>query len=510
MTRLPQYLCNPFILPGLFLAGAVLTALLTPLVKRLALRIGAVDQGGYRRVCRKRIPLLGGLAVAGPAIFLYAGLAVAGSLIIRFWRPLFHINPAWLNPMLNFAGDRTMFFRSFLVLAVGGIAILAVGFLDDLWGMRARVKLLAQLGVAIFICASGYVLEGFYLPFIGPVPLNPDLGVLVTIVWIVGLINAFNLIDGLDGLATGVALIAALALLALGLSSASLLLVFSTVILAGCLAAFLAFNFPPASIFLGDTGSMFIGYTLAVVTLMGTYKGKTAVIILGPLLALSFPIFETLVSMARRFVRGVPIFAGDKYHTHHRLLEKGFSVRRVTLIIYGVTAILAGAAYLSQALPENSPWGWAPGLLMGGTLLMITWWAGYLRPQALGRIFIRRQRNSVLNALARYAAQAISAPHHEIALAEIFEICRREIKLDCLEAWLDPSGAVICSCRAPGYQGDGQMLTKISPPKGPAVMVRYTLREGLSEEERIDATAALAAIFEQSETEALSRRLQVS
>jgi len=221
------------------------------------------------------------------------------------------------------------------------VAILGLGLLDDIRGMRARYKFLGQIAVAVFICATGHVLQGFYIPFIGGFPLSPQLGVIFSLLWIVGMINAFNLIDGLDGLAAGIALIASVALVVLGMITGNTMIALICLPLAGSLAAFLLFNSHPARIFLGDTGSMFLGYILATVTLMGTYKSETFAIILGPALTLSFPIFETLVSMARRFVRGVPIFSGDGHHTHHRLLRKGFSKRQVVLILYGVTLLLA-------------------------------------------------------------------------------------------------------------------------------------------------------------------------
>lgn len=506
---LSPYLKNPLVLGGVFLFCGVLTAVLTPGIKRLAIRIGAIDRGGYRRVGRDQTPLLGGLAIALPVIIFLVGFGLAGSLIVRYWKFFYRLNPACLNPLMNFAVDRSAFSRSFFVLTIGGVVILLLGFLDDFKGVRARIKLLVQFAVAVFICLSGYVLESFYVPLIGPVVLSPDLGVVVSILWIVGLINAFNLIDGLDGLAAGVALIAALVLALLGLSTGNILLVFACLALAGSLAAFLFFNFPPARIFLGDTGSMFIGYLLATITLMGTYKGEAAVIILGPLIALSFPIFEALISMLRRFVRGVPIFAGDRYHTHHRLLDKGYSKRQVVLTIWGVTLILAVAAYLSRVFPQDSGWTWFPGFVVVVTLLGIAWWAGYLKEAAIRRMFYRRRRNTVLAAFSRYAVQSLTSRSATIFPAEILDLCRREMRLSFLEAGFEKGSIPIGSSGLSPRDEEGNVITaaleelRIQTICGMRIVVRYRYDHQPYEHESEDTAACLAQIFEQGGTPAL-------
>ncbi len=509
MIGLTLHLAKPAVLLAVFLFCGLVTAALTPLTMRLARKFGAIDRGGYRRVSRADIPRLGGLGVAAPVIFSCLVLGLAGSLIVRHWQFIYRLQPAWLNPLMDFAYDRGEFSRSFLVLAAGGVAILLLGFLDDLKGTRARVKLVVQFAVAVFICLSGFVLEEFYVPLLGTVPLSPNLGVVISILWIVGLINAFNLIDGLDGLATGVALIASLVLVALGLSTGNVLLVFACLSLAGSLAAFLFFNYPPARIFLGDTGSMFIGYFLAAVTLMGTYKGKTAVIILGPLIALSFPIFETLTSMIRRYIRGVPIFAGDRYHTHHRLLDKGYSQRRVVLTLYGVTGLLAAAAYLSQVTPDESGWSWFPGFVVVVTLFGIAWWAGYLREAAIRRIFLRRRRNTILAAFSRYAIQSLTSRSATVPPAEILDLCRREMRLSFLEVWFEKGGIPIGSSGRPPRGEDGKIITaaqeelRLQTVGGMRLVARYHFDHQPYEHEAEDTAACLAQIFEQSGTPAL-------
>ncbi len=504
MIELPRYLENPLVLVVLFLLCASLTAVLTPLVKRLARKTGAIDRGGYRRISMANVPLLGGLGIAVPVLFFYICFGLAGSLIVRNWEFIYRIDRDWLDPLMNFAYGRSYFSHNFLILALGGIAILVLGLIDDLRGMGARIKLLGQFAIAIFITATGTVIESFYIPLIGQVQLDPNLGVIISIIWIIGMINAFNIIDGLDGLATGVALIASLSLAVLGACTGNVFIVFTCAALAGSLAAFLIYNFPPASIFLGDTGSMFIGYILATITLMGTYKAETALIIMAPMLALSFPIFETLVSMARRFVRGVPIFAGDHHHTHHRLLDKGFSTRQVVLILYAITILLAGGGYIFLIIPDGSGWFWLPGFIYAVILIGVAWWTGYLRRSAIGRIFYRRRRNTVLAAFSRYAIQSLTSRSAVISPSEILNLCRQELRLCFLEAWFDPGRIMIGSS---GEMVDDDPIREdfdsinriqVNAVGGLTVILQYQFSGKPTESEFEDVTACLAGIFEQA------------
>jgi UDP-GlcNAc:undecaprenyl-phosphate GlcNAc-1-phosphate transferase len=499
MFNLPGYLLNPYFLPLLFLAGGLLTASITPLVIRRARKMGAIDRGGYRRNKEGFIPLLGGLGIALPFTLIGLILAGGGALIIRNWRWIYHTHPSWLNSSLDFALERDVFSHGFIVLVLGGILIAGLGVLDDLRQLRVRVKLLGQIIVAVFICATGHILPSIYLPFIGTVELSPASGLVISVIWVVGIINAFNLIDGLDGLAAGAGLITSLALAVLGAISGNPLIILVCVALAGSLFSFLFFNFHPARIFLGDTGSMFIGYVLAAVTLMGTHKSETATILLAPMLALSFPIFETLISMVRRFIRGVPIFTADNFHTHHRLLHKGLSERQVVLLLYAVTLLLAVSSILSQVIPEDSPWIWFPPSLYLGSLIGIAAWAGYLSPSSLNRLFQRRQRNAILGAFARYASQNLSLSSPAIPPDEIMDLCRREMNLAFLEAGFKRTPGVI------GSSGDLNREDALSLEKllvdsagGERIVIRYRFLTPPDENERRDIIACLAGIFEQS------------
>jgi len=503
---------KPVSLAVFFLFGAGFTVVLIRPVIFLARRIGAVDRGGYRRVNQRGAPLLGGLSIGLPLIAVSFLLSAAGSLIIGNWELIYRLNREWLDPFMTFASDRERFSGSFLVLSIGGIAILGLGLLDDIRGMRARYKLLGQVAVAVFICATGHVLHGFYIPFIGGFPLSPQLGVIFSLLWIVGMINAFNLIDGLDGLAAGIALIVSVALVVLGLITGNILIALICLPLAGSLAVFLLFNFHPARIFLGDTGSMFLGYILATVTLMGTYKSETFAIILGPVLALSFPIFETLVSMSRRIIRGVPIFAGDNYHTHHRLLKKGFSEQEVVLILYGVTLLLAVAAVLSQLIPAGSGWEWSPSTIFLGVLLGVAWWAGYLRRETIGRFFLRHRRNTVLAAFSRYTIQSLTSRSAVISPSEILNFCRRELRLCFLQAWFEEGRIMIGSSGKPIGEEEGRdnfdsiERLRIKTVGGLTVILRYQFSQETTDSEFEDVAACLAGIFEQAGGNLLLKR----
>ncbi len=508
MDLLPDYLQNPIFLALLFLFGATATFLtVTPVIK-LARRLQATERGGPRRMGKGGTPLLGGLTIALPVNFSLLVFGFAGVLLVRHGAPLFRLASPGAKAMLDYSAGPGNFSRDFIVLALGGISIVLLGIFDDIRGISVRVKLLVQFGVAIAICLSGYVLQGFYIPLVGIVRLNPDFGVIVSILWIVGLINSFNLIDGLDGLAAGVALIASLVLAALGFFVGNILLVFTCLVLAGSLSAFLFFNFPPARIYLGDTGSMFIGYLLATVTLMGTFKGNAAVIILGPLFALSFPIFETLVSMARRLVRGRPLFTGDRYHTHHRLLAKGLSKRRAVLSLYGVTLVLGIAAYLSYVIPSWSGWSWLPDFILGFTLLGIAWWAGYLKEPTLRRIFRRRKRNTILAAFSRYAIRSLSSRQATIRPSVILDLCRREMRLSFLEAWFEDDSILIGSSGVPPPEELENRPAALEELRlktggGSRLVIRYCFDHQPYEQEARDIADCLAQIFEQGGTSAL-------
>lgn len=485
---------NTGFLLALFLGCLASTAALAPAVMRFARSIDAVDRGGYRKVFKGEVPLLGGLAIAVPAILLALGVSIAGHLIVRNWQWVWLNHREWFSPLFSLAGSR----KECLTLALGGAAILGLGLVDDVKGLPARFKLLGQVVVALIICFSGFLLKTVSIPFVGPVDLGVGIGGLLTVLWIVGLINAFNLIDGIDGLAAGMGFIGAGALAALSILQENAFVMFAGVALTGGLLGFLPYNFPPAKTFLGDTGSMFIGYALSTVSLMGALKSETAVIVMAPMLALSFPVFETLVSIVRRYIRGVPVFAGDNLHTHHRLLRKGYSEPRVVLTLYGAGVLLAVAGVMSAVIPEDSGWSWCSYGLYVGTLLYVAWLAGYLRPTTLKKVLERRHQNRKLQALARYASLCLDVRMHTKANL-LLELCRNELGLLHIDVRMRNGDWFLAS---PGGADDNtkalpeQLLVKSAD--GQDILIRYEFLHspGPETETRQDVSTCLARIFD--------------
>jgi UDP-GlcNAc:undecaprenyl-phosphate GlcNAc-1-phosphate transferase len=330
----------------LFLVATGLSLLLTPLARRFAVWARVFDLPSERKIHQKPVPLLGGIP-----IFLSFNLTIILGLILHdlyFQEPLI---ASW---------------QAFLICQV---IILGLGFFDDIVRLQPGVKLLFQMLVGILIVLLGFGLKSFTNPLSGKVI---ELGLLafpVTILWVVLITNALNLVDGLDGLAGGTALIASLTIFGISIYSRNSGVAVVSLILAGSILGFLRYNFFPAKIFLGDTGSLLLGFLLSVLSIQGSSKGATLVAILAPALALGLPIMETLLSMIRRLLRSVhlidyptkhgqvralffkqfSIFKADKDHIHHRLIKLGFSQRKAVMTLYAVCIALSLLAFLSIA-----------------------------------------------------------------------------------------------------------------------------------------------------------------
>jgi UDP-GlcNAc:undecaprenyl-phosphate GlcNAc-1-phosphate transferase len=225
---------------------------------------------------------------------------------------------------------------------VGGILIALVGLVDDLRGLGAAKKFSAQFLIAAVMYSLGFSIEKISTPW-GALMLG-SFSLPFTMIWIVGVINAMNLIDGLDGLASGVAFVAVATNFVIAAASSNALMMLFMAALAGAILGFLIYNFNPASIFMGDTGSMFLGFILATGSIVTSSKSYATVAMLVPILALGLPIMDTFLAMARRAVRGQPLFAADKEHVHHKLLAMGLSQRNAVIILYGVCLLFAAAA----------------------------------------------------------------------------------------------------------------------------------------------------------------------
>ncbi|MDA1353450.1 MAG: MraY family glycosyltransferase [bacterium] len=304
-------------LPTFFIAllGCVL---FTPVAKRLSNRFHIHDHPSERKMHDKSLPLLGGIA-------LY--LSVSLSLIAH----------------LPF--DSTLF----TILAGATFATL-LGIWDDIYGSWPYIKLAIQVCIAIFTVKMGITISFLPHPFTAGILSHQWVSIPLTVLWIVGIMNTFNLIDGLDGLAAGVGGISAgfLALIAVQQGHFSVA-VFGIAISGACLG-FLRYNFSPAQIFMGDTGAMFLGYMLSVVSIIGVMKSNVAISLLIPILVLGIPISDTLFAIIRRVKNGQAIFKPDTEHVHHKLIGKGFSARQATLVLYSLSALL-GALALGISLP---------------------------------------------------------------------------------------------------------------------------------------------------------------
>src|SRR6266403_595145 len=311
---------------ALFLISATASLSLTPLLRRFCERYRLVDEPqDDRRVHLKAVPRLGGVAIL-------ASLLVSLSVLV----PLNNLLTQTLRP------DR----RGIVVFLVCGFLVLLLGVFDDLHGANAKVKFAGLAGVAALFYLLGGRIVTLSIPFVGGVTLHPILGFLLTLIWIVGIANAFNLIDGVDGLASGSALFSCLVLLSIALIQGRPVVAVIALALTGALAGFLRYNFNPASIFLGDSGSLFVGFSLAALSIQGSQKASTAVAVAIPILAFGLPVVDTSVAVARRMLSGKPIFEGDREHIHHMLLARGWSQRRVVLVLYGVCALFGLLAML--------------------------------------------------------------------------------------------------------------------------------------------------------------------
>lgn len=303
-----------------FALAFLVTLLSTPLVKKLAFTIGAVDQPNQRKVHKTVMPRLGGLAI-------FVGFA----LVYFFFMPISKLS---------------------LALFLGGAMIVILGVLDDRFELSPKMKLFGQLLAAFTVVLLGLRVEFFHLPFDEAIWSLGWLAIPITIFWIVGVTNAVNLIDGLDGLAAGVSGIATGVMLVMALITGNAFVALYCAILLGAIIAFLFFNFYPAKIFMGDTGALFLGFNLATLSILG-FKQVTFASFVIPLLILGVPLSDTFFAIIRRIVNRKPISQADKNHLHHCLQALGFSHRTTVLIIYGISALFGLAAIL---LSKTSLW----------------------------------------------------------------------------------------------------------------------------------------------------------
>ena len=308
----------------LCITSFVCSLIFTPFVRDLAVRFGAVDSPNGRKTHQVPVPRLGGISIFAAALCAYSVLFLVklnGVTIVQSTIPLA------------------------LRLLPATIVIFAVGLADDLFNLNAWYKLLAQITASTLAWSAGIRLLS-----LGGHPFTPIVSFVLTVLWIVACSNAVNLIDGVDGLAAGAGLFATGTMLIAGLLHGNMDLVFAIAPVAGALLGFLRFNFNPASIFLGDCGSLAIGFLLGCFGIVWSEKAPTLLAMTAPLLALSVPLLDTSVSILRRFLRRQPIFGADRSHIHHKLLSRGLAPRRVVLLLYAFCGLSAGTSLLLTAL----------------------------------------------------------------------------------------------------------------------------------------------------------------
>ena len=318
---------------ALVLVATAVSLGVTPLVRSISLDRGLVDEPDHRKVHTSITPRLGGIAI-------FSGFLAAVAVQL-LGEALF----GWGGGLLSNP-------QGILAVLGGLVVIFCVGLLDDLYTMRPRQKLVGQLMAASIVIAWGPRVDFIGDPFGGGLVYLGIIGIPVTLLWIIGFTNVINLIDGIDGLAAGVTAIAASTFLVIAGGANQYAAAIAAAALIGSCLGFLSYNFPPASIFMGDSGALFLGFALGSISLLGVMKSVAAITLAVPLLVIGVPIFDTFSAIVRRKRHGRPIQEADRGHIHHRLLGRGFDQRQTVLIIYAWSTALAFGAYSMRWVPS--------------------------------------------------------------------------------------------------------------------------------------------------------------
>lgn len=365
---------------GIFVLSLVLSFILTWYVRNLATDRGWVAApASGRHLHETPLPRLGGVAIFG-AFFISLAVAVA---VAHVW------------PRVSFNSS----FRTLTTILAPGLLIFLLGLYDDIRSVGPYVKFSVQGLAASLLYASGMRITDLPVVF-GHRHLPPLVGFALTVIWVLGITNAFNLIDGLDGLAAGSALFSTLVVFVVALLGQSSLVALMTIALTGAILGFLKYNFNPATIFLGDCGSQFIGFLLSALALEGAQKAPTIIAVAIPVVSFGLPILETSLSVLRRLISGRPVFTADREHIHHKLLELGLSHRQVVIVLYAVSALFALLS-LFLLWPTGSTLGLVLAVVGTGVWLGVQH-LGYLEFGELRRVAQRtlEQRQIVINNLS--------------------------------------------------------------------------------------------------------------
>lgn len=310
------------------LIALILSFILTPAVRNGSIRCGLVDRPDHRRKIHKvAIPRTGGVVILA---------SYAGAYIVLMLLPLRAVGVIHNN------------FGTIWRLLPAVAIVFCTGLLDDWLDLKPWQKLLGELAAAVWAFAVGVRIVG-----VTGHATSPAISCVLTVAWLILCANAFNLIDGIDGLATGVGITATLTIFVAGMLHGDVTLGLATAPLAGCLLGFLRYNFNPASIFLGDSGSLVLGFLLGAYGVIWTQKTATMLGLAAPAMALALPLLEVAISIVRRFLRNEPIFLGDRGHIHHRLLDRGLTPRRVALLLYGAGTVGALLSLLESVIQNR-------------------------------------------------------------------------------------------------------------------------------------------------------------
>jgi len=323
-----------------FFSALIISFILTPPARKLAIKVGALDiPKDPRKIHKKPMPYFGGLAIY---------VSIISCMFV--YLPHSETN---------------------ISIMIGATIIVLTGIVDDMYGMNAKLKLVMQI-IAAAVAINGGVLIHFVTNPLSATGMSllRNLTIPITLFWIVGITNTINLIDGLDGLASGVACIAAATLLFTAALKGYDFIVMQCAIIVGASLGFLPFNFNPAKIFMGDTGSLLLGYMLAVTSILGMVKSVAAVALVVPVFALGLPIFDTTFAIVRRFINKKPIMEADKDHLHHKLMRKGLNQRQTVLIMYFISMVLGFASIIvADAEPRT-------GFIVIGVVVILVFYFG--------------------------------------------------------------------------------------------------------------------------------------
>lgn len=314
---------------SLFLCSCLIALFFTPVLRRTAVRNGFLDYPDERKVHKSAVPRVGGIAIT---ISFFISI-ILGYVFFR-----------------HRLGESVIYLTG---LSIGGLIVVILGLFDDLWGLNAWKKIIGQAIAAMMLIPFGFIITELNFPFLGVVEMGWKFGIPFTLFWTVGIVNAMNFIDGIDGLAAGLAVVISSVLFVVAIVTGQLLMALVCLVLAGSTIGFLRYNFHPASIFMGDSGAMFLGFILAAASIkillqnISITAGSVA-----PALIFGLPIVDTTWAIVRRAGRRIPPFRADELHVHHRLIALGLTQRQAVVILY-VVGSLSSAAGLVIALTSS-------------------------------------------------------------------------------------------------------------------------------------------------------------